>query len=135
MTAQFTVESRNRPSKPVDGDGLGTVSEPTMKDLAEVFQTLADRHRLKILFALAKNGPMHVTALKELLEQSQPAVSHHLSLMRDRKLVDCERRGKHNFYRLDAGRVGVLLEKLFGELGNTARQIQLDEMAVTFKRK
>lgn len=135
MILQSSVDARSRPGKPAGLDPMGEVTEPTIKDLAEVFQTLSDSHRLKILFALARNGPMHVTALKDLLGQSQPAVSHHLSLMRERKLVVSDRQGKHNFYRIDATRVSGLLEQMFAELGNGARQFQLEELAVSFKRR
>lgn len=135
MNIQASAATRSRPVKPPDSVALGVVTEPTLHDLADVFQILADHHRLKIMFALARNGPMHVTSLKELLGQSQPAVSHHLSLMRDKKLVVCDRKGKHNFYRLESTRVSSLLDQLFGELGNSARQIQLEDLGVTFKRK
>jgi DNA-binding transcriptional ArsR family regulator len=41
----------------------------------------------------------------ELGSQSQPAVSHHLALLRHGRLIEPRRDGKHNYYGLtDAGR-------------------------------
>jgi DNA-binding transcriptional ArsR family regulator len=41
----------------------------------------------------------------DLGTQSQPAVSHHLALLRHGRLIEPRRSGKHNFYYLtDAGR-------------------------------
>ena len=41
----------------------------------------------------------------DLGTQSQPAVSHHLALLRHGRLIEPRRSGKHNFYALtDAGR-------------------------------
>jgi len=36
--------------------------------------------------------------LCDYLGQSQPAVSHHLALLRRAQMIDCRRDGKHNFY-------------------------------------
>src|SRR5262249_19296499 len=56
------------------------VSEPTIERLTEVLKMLADKNRLKVVVALGQYGKMHVTDLCKLLKQSQPAVSHHLTL-------------------------------------------------------
>src|SRR5262249_48337582 len=63
------------------------VSEDTVAGLTEVFRMLADSSRLMILLALAQDGELHVSALCKLLDQSQPAVSHHLTLLRMAGLV------------------------------------------------
>lgn len=86
------------------------VPEQAITSLADVFKLLADKSRLKILLALAQDGEMHVTALCELLTQSQPAVSHHLTLLRMRGLVGYRRDGKHNFYHVDSPLVHQLLD-------------------------
>src|SRR5262249_54945399 len=85
-------------------------SERTLAGLTEGFKLRADKSRLKIILALAKQGEMHVSALCAMLEQSQPAVSHHLTLLRMTGLVGYRRDGKHNFYRAESGLVRDLLE-------------------------
>jgi ArsR family transcriptional regulator len=111
------------------------VSDSTIEGLTDVFSMLADKSRLKILLALAQDGEMNVTALCELLGQSQPAVSHHLTLLRMNELVRYRRAGKHNFYRVNSGLVSSLIESFFADAGNGHKQIQFDECCIAFKRK
>jgi ArsR family transcriptional regulator len=111
------------------------VSEQTVDSLAELFRQLADRNRLKILLALAEHGELHVSALKGLLGQSQPAVSHHLNLLRSHHLVGFRRDGKHNYYRIDSALIRGLLERFFSDTGNGHKQIQFEDFAVAFKLK
>ena len=86
------------------------VNDRTMTSLAQVFKLLADESRLRILLTLAREGETHVSALCEMLGQSQPAVSHHLTLLRMAGLVGFRREGKFNFYRMDGLQLGELLE-------------------------
>src|SRR4051794_6333670 len=58
------------------------LSDATIHRMTDVFKLLADKSRLKIVLALAQDRELHVSALCDLLDQSQPAVSHHLTLMR-----------------------------------------------------
>jgi ArsR family transcriptional regulator len=128
--------SKPRATKiPAKGAPTVSVSDATIKGLTEVFKLLADESRLKILLALAREGEMHVSALCELLEQSQPAVSHHLTLLRMANLVGFRRDGKHNFYRLDSARVRNLLDQFFTDSGNGHKQIQFEDFALAYKRK
>jgi ArsR family transcriptional regulator len=111
------------------------VSQRTLYGLTQVFKLLADESRLKILLALAQDGELHVSALCELLGQQQPAVSHHLTLLRMTGLVGYRRQGKHNFYRLESGLVSDLLEQFFADAGNGAKAIQFDDFSLAYKRK
>ena len=111
------------------------VADRTIEGLTDIFNMLADRSRLKILLALAQDGELHVSALCDLLEQSQPAVSHHLTLLRMRNLVAYRRDGKHNFYRIDSALVNDLLEQFFIDAGNGQRQITFDDFSLVYKRK
>jgi ArsR family transcriptional regulator, arsenate/arsenite/antimonite-responsive transcriptional repressor len=111
------------------------ISDLTITRLTEVFKLMADKSRLKILLALAQDGEMHVTALCDMLGQSQPAVSHHLTLMRMRGLVGYRRDGKHNFYRLDSGLLRDLLDQFFADAGNGDRRLHFQEFSLAYKRK
>jgi ArsR family transcriptional regulator len=114
-----------------------TVTERTIKGLTEMFDLLSDESRLKILLALAQHGEMHVSALCDLLgrQSSQPAVSHHLRLLRDRNLVGFRRDGKHNYYRLDSALVRDLIESFFSDSGNGHKQLNFEDFSLAFKRK
>ena len=68
---------------------------------AEVLKQLADGTRVQILSEIHSRGEVNVTELcKALGTQSQPAVSHHLALLRHGGLIEPHRVAKHNFYRL-----------------------------------
>jgi DNA-binding transcriptional ArsR family regulator len=111
------------------------ISGRTLNGLAQVFKLLADESRLKILLALAQDGELHVTALCDLLDQTQPAVSHHLTLLRMAGLVGFRRHGKHNYYRVESELVGNLLEQFFADVGNGHKQLQFHHFSLCYKRK
>jgi len=111
------------------------VADSTIKGLAEVFKLLADESRLRILLALAQNGEMHVSALCDLLQSTQPAVSHHLTWLRMAGMVGYRRVGKHNFYRVQSGLVCNLLEQFFEDSGNGPKQLHFDDFSLAYKRK
>ncbi len=60
---------------------------------------VSDPTRLQVILILAE-GERHVGALCEQLNQSQPAVSHHLALLRHGGIISPRRAGKNNFYSL-----------------------------------
>ena len=72
------------------------VSDQSVRELAQVFKLLSDETRLRILFylALSPHGELHVTDLCQRLGQSQPAVSHHLALLRVSGLIESRREGQ-----------------------------------------
>src|SRR5437868_14709264 len=97
------------------------ISDRTVSSLVQHFKLLADDSRLRILLTLSREGEMHVSALCQMLGQSQPAVSHHLTLLRMAGLVGFRRDGKFNYYRMDASLLGDMLEKLFADAGRAAQ--------------
>lgn len=94
---------------------LPELSKQLENELLQVFRLLRDRNRFYILLHLRCEGEMHVTALCERLNQSQPAVSHHLAMMRTTGLVEVRRCGKHNFYSLNES----FVRRLFSELSQS----------------
>jgi ArsR family transcriptional regulator, arsenate/arsenite/antimonite-responsive transcriptional repressor len=135
----MVMKGRTRKSERNHGsDGpasLLTVNADLLDDLTAVFKLLADRNRLKIVLALAARGQMHVNALCELLGQSQPAVSHHLTLMRMVGLVGYDRSGKHNFYYLASDHLRELFEQFFSDTGNTRQALEFEDFALVFSRR
>ena len=131
-----TATVRNRSSKtPPSVSSPIRVSGDTLHRLTAVFKLLSDQSRLKIVLALAQDAELHVSALCDMLGQSQPAVSHHLTLMRMVGLVGYRRDGKHNYYYLASSHVRDLLEQFFADSGNGHKTLQFDDFALTFKRK
>jgi len=108
------------------------VSEPVVRELAQVFKLLSDETRLRILFYLAQNGELHVTDLCNRLGQSQPAVSHHLALLRVSGLIESRREGKHNFYSVRAEQFGDLLVSLFSATGEVPRKLRFHDFVLNY---
>lgn len=92
-----------------------TATMPTnqyLRSISRVFRALGDEHRLAILALLKEHGELSVSALGEMLEQSQPAVSHHLNQLRGARLIDFRRNGKFNYYYIDQEGLTGLFEQL-----------------------
>src|SRR5258705_11712233 len=66
---------------------------------AILLKQVSDPTRLQVILTLSA-GEKHVGALCEELNQSQPAVSHHLALLRHGSIIAPRRQGKNNFYSL-----------------------------------
>jgi ArsR family transcriptional regulator len=130
------VKSRPRKTAPApSATSPIKLADSTINDLTAVFKLLADKSRLKIVLALAQDGKMHVSALCDLLRQSQPAVSHHLTLMRMVGLVGYDRAGKHNYYYLAADHLRDLFEQFFADTGNDHKVLQFDDFSVAYRTK
>jgi len=71
-----------------------------MKGTTEILKALADGTRLQILLLLSRQE-MAVCELIAALKLSQPAVSHHLKILKHARLVKDNREGKWIFYTID----------------------------------
>ncbi len=78
--------------------------------LAEMFKTLGDPTRLRIISALA-NGEVCVHELAKVLHMSQSAVSHQLRVLRHQGLVRFRKVGRHVYYTLDDDHVRDVLDR------------------------
>lgn len=132
MPADHESESA---SQPLNGrSGLALLGEDTAKDLVQLFKLLADETRLRILYFLMQQEELNVRTLCKLLRQSQPAVSHHLALLRVAGIIECRRDGKHNFYHLVPKRCQAYLDTLFGGSGEQPRKVRVEDAVVTYSR-
>ena len=87
-----------------------------MRPVDTQFAALADPSRRAIFERLAK-GPMAVGALADCFPISRPAVSQHLLVLRRARLVQHERSGTQNIYRVDPEGIAALrnyLESMWG---------------------
>jgi ArsR family transcriptional regulator len=111
---------------------LPDVSESVVKDLVTIFKLLSDETRLRILFYLSQNDELHVRALCEILGQSQPAVSHHLALLREAELIESRREGKHNYYRVVPERFQKMIGLVFEAVPTDEREIRFDDYVLSY---
>lgn len=77
--------------------------------LAETFQALGDSSRIQIVWALSQ-GELCVNDIAEMLEMSQPQVSHHLRTLRNLHLVKVRKDGRTSFYSLDDEHIDCILK-------------------------
>jgi ArsR family transcriptional regulator, arsenate/arsenite/antimonite-responsive transcriptional repressor len=76
------------------------LTEDWAGDLARMFKALGDPVRLQLLSRVASHGGGEacVCDLSVGLDLSQPTISHHLKVLRETGLLQCERRGTWVYY-------------------------------------
>jgi len=114
-------------------NGVKPLTDGTVRDFVQLFKLLADDTRLQILNYLLQREELNVGTLCDLLKQSQPAVSHHLALLKMAGLIECRRDGKHNFYHLVPKRFQNYLETVFGG-GDVMRKIRVEDGVISYAK-
>lgn len=84
--------------------------EVVVNRLAQIFKALADPTRLKIIYVLSKSS-LCVCDIANLLDMTQSAISHHLRLLRNLRLVKFKKEGKMVIYSLDDDHVLELFKQ------------------------
>jgi ArsR family transcriptional regulator len=83
------------------------------RGIAPMFKALGDPVRLRLMSMIASRPEACVCDLTEAFEVSGPTISHHLKVLREAGLVDCERRGTWVYYWVRPaalGQLGALLQ-------------------------
>ncbi|MBN8627597.1 MAG: metalloregulator ArsR/SmtB family transcription factor [Planctomycetes bacterium] len=125
-------EAKDSDSSAVAGVSVPDVPEAMVKDLVKVFKLLSDETRMHILLFLTRTPELHVRALCEMLGQSQPAVSHHLALLKTAEIIELRREGKHNFYRLVPQRFQQVLDLVFDGTPADKRRIRFEDYVLSY---
>ena len=84
--------------------------DASLKRAAEVFKALSDPTRLKIINALMLSE-LCVCDIASLMGMTQPAVSHHLKVLRNLGLAQYRRDGKTVYYTLDGKHIRTLFQQ------------------------
>ena len=113
---------------------LATLSTATTRDLVQLFKLLGDDTRVRVLHYLTQRDELNVRTLCKLLGQSQPAVSHHLALLREDGIIACRRDGKHNFYHIVPKRMQAYLDLLFGTGKGETKKVRIEDALLTYGR-
>ncbi|MEV6288334.1 metalloregulator ArsR/SmtB family transcription factor [Kribbella sp. NPDC051770] len=96
--------SKQKTAPPSAGGCCTPISEAALDPAraaegAALFKALADPIRLRLLSIIAaSDGETCVCDLTPHFEVSGPTISHHLKILREAALVDCERRGTWVYY-------------------------------------
>ncbi|HWP96255.1 MAG TPA: metalloregulator ArsR/SmtB family transcription factor [Syntrophomonadaceae bacterium] len=86
-----------------------------MREMAELFKALGDEKRLQMIKLLSE-GETCVCEFIEVLGISQPAVSHHMKILKQAGLVHDRREGRWIYYRLDEESIAAWQEILTDNL-------------------
>ena len=71
-----------------------------LEDATETLRAIAHPARIAIVDILYKNEKMTVTEIHQHLQIEQAVASHHLRILKNKKVVKVERDGKNSIYRL-----------------------------------
>ena len=85
-------------------------NEDVLFDLSELFKVFGDSTRIRILYCLFESE-MCVCDIATLLNMTQSAISHQLSVLKKNKLVKSRREGKTIFYSLADGHVRTIIDQ------------------------
>jgi ArsR family transcriptional regulator len=89
------------------------LSETAAVDLAKGFKALGDPVRLRLLSLIAaQGGEVCVCELTDAFNVTGPTISHHLRVLREAGLIDCERRGTWVYYWIIPSALAALSQLL-----------------------
>ena len=77
-----------------------TLDQHTATQVAELFGTLGDASRVRIVAALL-NSEQNVSSLANVVGISASAVSHHMRVLRQMRFVRAKKKGREVIYCLD----------------------------------
>lgn len=97
------------------------LDEEVYVELAEIFRTLGDSSRAKIVYSLLKQE-LCTCDLAAITGHSESSVSQHLRILRQLRLVKSRRSGKQVFYSLDDTHIRILLLVCLHHLRDTEDQ-------------
>ena len=89
--------------------------EDFLEDASETLRVMAHPIRLAIIEILHRNGEQSVTKIYQALDIEQAVASHHLRIMKSKKVVTVRREGQHSIYALkdeDYCTIVALMHKL-----------------------
>jgi DNA-binding transcriptional ArsR family regulator len=67
----------------------------------DIFSALAVPTRRKIIELLARKGETSATDISDMFDASPPAISQHLKVLREARLVKVAKKGQLRIYQLD----------------------------------
>lgn len=85
------------------------LTQEEFNDLSVLFKMYADPTRLKILSLLFKEE-MCVCDISTLLDMTQSAVSHQLSVLHQNRIIKYRRSGKNIYYSLDDEHIQLIFD-------------------------
>lgn len=106
-----------------------------MKTRRDVFQAIADPTRRAILVLLASQA-MTPNAVAEHFNSSRQAISNHIKILTECKLVKQEQKGREIYYHINATKMNEV-DKWIGQFKKILETQfnQLDKVLLTLKKQ
>ncbi|MDO9152888.1 MAG: metalloregulator ArsR/SmtB family transcription factor [Paludibacter sp.] len=81
-----------------------------MEEAAYTLKAISNGTRLSVISLLSETEEMNVTQLVDHLQCEQSLLSHHLTDMRAKGILNCRRTGKNCFYSLKNKQIIQIIE-------------------------
>jgi len=92
-----------------------------MPNLGKVFQAMSDPTRRKILEML-RAGELSAGTIADAFQMTKPAISHHLSVLKEAGLAVERREGQRIIYALEPGSIVAVWDGFLAKLCNVKRK-------------
>jgi DNA-binding transcriptional ArsR family regulator len=102
----------------------------------DIYSALADPNRRNIIELLASKGKLSATDISDKFKITPPAISQHLKVLREAKLVTMEKRAQQRIYQINTLKIKEI-EKWIKKLteASDARFTMLDRLLEREKLK
>jgi DNA-binding transcriptional ArsR family regulator len=86
------------------------IDRSQFEEAAYILKALAHETRLCVIMQLTQTEELSVSELREKMDCEQSLLSHHLTDMRTKGILNCRREGKNSFYSIRDKRVTNMLK-------------------------
>lgn len=90
--------------------GVEPLDDVEAGQLVAVLKALADPVRLRLVNLISQAGEACACDLPELLDRSQPTISHHLKVLVEAGILDREQRGKWAWFSVRTDQLSAVSE-------------------------
>jgi ArsR family transcriptional regulator len=90
--------------------------------VTRLLTALGDPNRQSIVMLLGQKGRLNVGEIASHFSISRPAISHHLKILKDARVVIAERQGQETYYLVDGDRVVKELQAMVDMIAACVRQ-------------
>ncbi|MDD3078694.1 MAG: metalloregulator ArsR/SmtB family transcription factor [Paludibacter sp.] len=83
-----------------------------MEEAAYMLKAISNGTRLCVISLLANNEELNVSQIGEKLQCEQSLLSHHLTDMRAKGILNCRRDGKNCYYSLKHRQIAQIIDSI-----------------------
>lgn len=87
-----------------------SIESEKLEKVAEILKSVAHPVRIQVIELLGQYDKLNVSQIVEILNVEQSLTSHHLTKMKDKGVLICNRDGKHVYYSLADTKITSIIE-------------------------